>query len=154
MKNQPKLITEGERVNTRDTYSRNYLFIVLFFLSITQCAKSSSGTTDTSSPGGNTSTTILQYVSDKNNHRVAKVENMTSANWTTFGANGTGTNQFSSPSSLAVASTGKIYITDEGNNRIVRIDSISGSGWVNFGATGAGTNQFNSPAGIFVDSAN
>ena len=74
------------------------------------------------------------YVADTGNNRIVRMDDMTGANWTTFGKTGTGTNQFQSPYGIFVNAAGKIYVTDNINCRVVRIDNMSGKNWTAFGA--------------------
>lgn len=93
------------------------------------------------------------YVADTGNNRIVRMDDMTGANWTTFGKTGTGTNQFQNPYGIFVNAAGRIYVTDNINCRVVRIDNMSGKNWTTFGTCGSGNLQFNNPTGLFVDSA-
>ncbi|MGA3042287.1 MAG: choice-of-anchor D domain-containing protein [Bryobacteraceae bacterium] len=93
------------------------------------------------------------YVADTYNNRIVRMDDMTGANWITFGTSGAGTNQFQSPYGISADTHGRIYATDNINCRVVRIDNMSGKNWTTFGACGSGNLQFNNPTGIFVDSA-
>jgi DNA-binding beta-propeller fold protein YncE len=90
------------------------------------------------------------YVADRENNRIVRMNDMTGAGWTTFGAEGSGTNQFNDPFSIFVDGAGRIYVTDNRNNRIVRMNDMTGAGWTTFGTAGSGTNQFRRSVGIFV----
>ena len=92
------------------------------------------------------------FVTDSNNHRVVRIDDMTGAGWTTFGSFGDGANQFLGPVGVFTDATGKIFVTDAGNGRVVRIDDMMGTGWTTFGATGGGGGQFRDPNHIFVSS--
>jgi DNA-binding beta-propeller fold protein YncE len=91
------------------------------------------------------------YLTDFAKHRIARVDNMKAAGWTTIGGEGVGTNQFHSPRGIAVDAAGHIYVADPGNNRIVRMDDMTGAGWTSLGSQGNGANEFNAPMGIAVD---
>src|SRR5918998_4643904 len=94
------------------------------------------------------------YVSDRGNHRILRLGDMTGKIGSELGTKGSGNNQFNQPTGIFVDSANRIYIADMGNDRIVRVDDITGKGWTAFGTKGNGNNQFNQPTGIFVDSAN
>jgi len=85
------------------------------------------------------------------------MNDMTGSNWTSFGATGSGQNQFDTPGWIALDASGRIYVSDSNNCRIVRIDDMTGAGWVALGTPGSGVNQFNCTSaqmgGIFVDTA-
>jgi len=94
------------------------------------------------------------YIADTYNCRVVRVDDMTGANWTTYGGVcGSGTGQFYDLSGIAVDSAGKIYVMDTGNSRLVRIDDMTGANWVAFGAVGSGTGQLASFTSVAVDAA-
>ena len=76
---------------------------------------------------------------------------MTGADWTTFGTQGYGTNQFADPVGITLDRHMKIYITDAWAHRVVRIDDMNGTNWTTLGSMGSGTQQFNAPAGVVVD---
>ena len=67
---------------------------------------------------------------------------MNGTNWTTFGSQGTGVNQFTYPSDISIGPDGKIYIEDTYNERLVRIDDITGAGWVTYGTEGTGVGEW------------
>ena len=85
--------------------------------------------------------------------RVVRIDDMTGTNWTTFGTNGSGVNQFSALWGIFVDPAGHIYLTDAGTNaRVVRMDDMSGTNWTTYGTFGQGSpGDFYSPASIFVD---
>jgi streptogramin lyase len=83
--------------------------------------------------------------------RVVRIDDMTGKNWTTFGAFGTGVDQFSALWGVFVDPTGHIYLTDSGNARVVRVDDMTGTNWTTYGTMGTGVGGFYSPTGIFVD---
>jgi hypothetical protein len=85
--------------------------------------------------------------------RVVRIDDMTGTNWTTFGTNGSGVNQFSALWGIFVDSTGHIYLADAGTNaRVVRMDDMNGTNWTTYGTFGMGAvGDFYSPASIFVD---
>ena len=85
------------------------------------------------------------YVSDYDNARIVRIDNMTGAGWTTFGTIGSGINQIASSYFIAVSKKGHIYFSDAGNYRIVRINDMTGAGWTTFGSGGSGSKQFNFP---------
>ena len=71
--------------------------------------------------------------------------------WQAIGTRGSGSNQFTYPTGVAVDAGGHIYIADYGNHRIVRMDDMSGTGWTALGRHGSGSNQFNYPNQVAVD---
>ncbi|CAF4187301.1 unnamed protein product, partial [Adineta steineri] len=98
------------------------------------------------------------YVADSNNHRVMKFPSgSTSATYGTVvaGGNGAGSgaNQFNSPRSILVDSSGTLYISDGNNNRVQRwpLNAISGTTIVGTGTSGTAANQLNVPEQILFD---
>jgi sugar lactone lactonase YvrE len=91
------------------------------------------------------------YVADENNQRIRKITpsgvvTTLAGSGTRGSADGNGVNaQFSSPTSLAVDSSGNVYVTDSGNNRIRK---ITPSGLVTTLAVSVGLNN---SRGIAVD---
>ncbi|ACL16750.1 PKD domain-containing protein [Methanosphaerula palustris] len=71
---------------------------------------------------------------------------------TQWGSSGSGDEQFSSPSGVAVDSVGNVYVADVGNNRIQKFTS-TGTFIKKWGSSGSGDGQFSSPSGVAVDSA-
>src|SRR5436190_15381814 len=80
------------------------------------------------------------YVTDTDNHRVVRFDDMQGTGWVSFGSKGNGVGQFYRPEGIALDSKGRIYITDNLNNRIVRIDDMTGAGWIALGSL-PGTNE-------------
>lgn len=87
------------------------------------------------------------YVTDRDNSRIVRMDDMTGAGSVSIGSYGSGTYQFINPQGIFVDTAEKIYVAD---SRIVRIDDMTGAGWTTFGTLGSGTNQFSGPSGIFV----
>jgi hypothetical protein len=67
--------------------------------------------------------------------------------WTTFGSQGTGTNEFGWPCGVALDTDKRIYVID--GARIAQFNDMIGTGWTTFD----GSAQFSSPMGIAVDSS-
>jgi sugar lactone lactonase YvrE len=107
------------------------------------------------------------YVVDTGNSRVLRMDDMTGTNLAAFGTSGSGSNQFSSPTGIALhlspddaAATDsdpqpgqtfhvdRIAIADAGNSRVVAFDDLVGTDWAVIGSSGAGTDQFASPSGV------
>ena len=125
---------------------------------------SGSGTSQFSSPvaAAVDTTNNKLLIVDRTNSRIVRIDSggggtTLGANWESFGTSGSGTNQFSSPTSVAVDTTSnKVFVSDRSNNRIVRFDSggggtTLGANWQSFGSSGSGTNQFSSPYQIALD---
>lgn len=93
------------------------------------------------------------YVADTGNGRIVRIDDMSGANWISFGTPGAGTNQFQSPYGIFVNANGRIYVTDNLNCRVVRFDNMAGKNWTSFGSCGSGNLQFNNPTGLVVDSS-
>ena len=96
------------------------------------------------------------YVADTYNCRIDRMDDITGANWKTFGTCGSGANQFSTGglADLAVDSLGRIYVADPGNGRMDRFDDMTGTNWTTFGTPGSGTDQLIGAQGVAVDSSN
>jgi sugar lactone lactonase YvrE len=107
------------------------------------------------------------YIADRDNHRIRKVDsagNITTVAGTgTMGYDGEGvatSKMLSTPSGVAVDSTGNLYIADMDNHRIRKVDSagnmttIAGTGTAGYDDEGVATSKMlNSPAGVAVDNA-
>ena len=79
------------------------------------------------------------YVADTYNCRIIRIDDMTGADWTTYGgACGSDAGEFYDPSGIAVDSGGRIYVLDTGNSRVVRMDDMTGANWISFGSVGSG----------------
>ena len=93
------------------------------------------------------------YVVDTYNCRIDRVNDITGAGWTSFGACGSGAGQFSTGgmADITLDSSGRIYAADPGNSRIVRFDDMIGTNWTSFGTAGSGTNQLSGAQGVAVD---
>jgi len=74
------------------------------------------------------------YVTDTENDRIVRIDDMTGAGWTTFGTQGNGVNQVNDPHDIKVSHSGEIYIADSGNGRLIRMLDMNGSGWITFGS--------------------
>src|SRR5262249_48081594 len=74
--------------------------------------------------------------------RIVRIDDMTGANWTSFGTYGSDVGQFNSPQGISVDAAGRIYVMDTGNNRLVRMDDMTGANWTTFTGTGSGDGQF------------
>jgi hypothetical protein len=73
------------------------------------------------------------YITDNENDRIVRINDMTGAGWTTFATHGSGVNQLIFPHDIQVSPAGKIYIADTGNGRVVRIEDMTGAGWTTYG---------------------
>jgi streptogramin lyase len=91
----------------------------------------------------------IYWTTDQSN-TVCRADDITGKNLVTFGAFGSGTNQFNSPFGIAIDASNRIYIADSGNNRIVRMDDMSGTNWTTLGTSGTGTDQFTTPQGVAI----
>ena len=95
------------------------------------------------------------YLNDSGNGRIVRLVDLTGAGWTTLAtqtaAAGTGRQEFTFQSGIAVDASGRIYFSDVANSRIVRVDTIGGAGWTALGGRGNGRNQFDLPTGVCVD---
>jgi streptogramin lyase len=72
------------------------------------------------------------YITDTNNHRIVRMQDMQGNGWVTLGSAGTGRMQFWEPMSLYVTVQGQVYVADRELNRIVRFDDMAGKGWITF----------------------
>jgi DNA-binding beta-propeller fold protein YncE len=88
------------------------------------------------------------YITDAGNNRVVRIDDMSGAGWTAFGASGSGPNQFNTPIGIYVDASGRIYVADSGNRRIVRFNDMTGAGWTVL--EGAGQQRFEQPVGIVL----
>lgn len=97
-------------------------------------------------------------LADLTGHRiVAMAED--GSHWASFGVQGGGVGELSSPAAVAVGPGGRIWVADTGNSRIVAVDSMAGDGWTAYGSAGGPTSgdpavgKFARPVGIVVDAA-
>ena len=93
------------------------------------------------------------YVTDPQNGRVVRMNNMAGGGWLAVGTRGHGTSQLARPNGIFVDPVGRIYVTDPQSNRIALIDDMDAPAWVTFGTKGRGANQFENPKDLFVDHA-
>lgn len=73
-------------------------------------------------------------------------------NITTFGSQGSGANQFNSPTGVYMSSNGLVFVADQNNHRL-QIFTQTGNSFVNyasFGSLGTGNEQFNLPTSVCV----
>ena len=81
------------------------------------------------------------YVADLGNNRIARVNDMTGAGWTTLGTGGTiGVNRFENPGGIFVDGAGRIYVADF--TRIVRMNDMTGAGWITLATPGTSSGIF------------
>jgi hypothetical protein len=71
----------------------------------------------------------VSTLSHPGNGRIDSFDDMSGANWATFGTAGSGTNQLIGAQGVAVDSADWIYIADTGNRCLVRIDDMAGTNW-------------------------
>jgi len=95
------------------------------------------------------------YLPDSGNHRI-QIFNSGGTYYSTFGAYGTGENQFDSPSGVAIQpGNGDIFVVDRWNHRVQVYDSS----WTyqatlgTTGVSGTSNSHFNSPSGVAVESS-
>ena len=81
----------------------------------------------------------IYIMSDNDNQRIIRIDDMTGKNRVSYGASGTGVGQFLEPQSITIDAQGRLYIADEDKatqgGRIIRIDDMTGAGWVIFPLT-------------------
>lgn len=69
-------------------------------------------------------------VADSGNRRVVRVDDISGANWISYGqAGATGAGTFADPRGIAVDGEGRIWISDPGARRVTTIDDLDGTGW-------------------------
>jgi DNA-binding beta-propeller fold protein YncE len=89
------------------------------------------------------------YVSDTENHRIAKFD--INGNFiTAWGGNGSDNGKLSFPRGIAVDFSGNVYVCDTGNDRIQKF-SGDGAFIASFGSFGRGIKRFNKPRYIAID---
>lgn len=91
------------------------------------------------------------YVTFAGDHRVARIDDMNSTNWITFGAEGRSVGQFRFPAGIWVDHADRIYVADFDNFRIVRMDDMQGKNWTTLGGYGSDRFEFINPCGIWGD---
>lgn len=100
------------------------------------------------------------YVADIDNHRIVMMDSETGStnlgdNFTSFGSDGTGNDQFHGPYDTFVdEENDKVFVADLGNNRIVNMDSGSsgttfGANFTAYGTIGSGVGQFDGPYSVY-----
>lgn len=80
--------------------------------------------------------------------RVEKLD-LTGTSVGSFGANGTGPGQFTTPEGIAVDPSGAVYVVDYGNNRVQKF-TAAGAFVTQWGSRGSGQGQFDDPGEIAV----
>jgi DNA-binding beta-propeller fold protein YncE len=96
------------------------------------------------------------FFTDTNNHRIARIDDMTGKNWAMFGTHGTTDFQLSYPAGIALGAARTspsdylIYIADTGNSRVVKINNISGDQWLVMKLPDTET-AWSAPHGVFID---
>ncbi|HLK60881.1 MAG TPA: NHL repeat-containing protein [Chthonomonadaceae bacterium] len=78
---------------------------------------------------------------------VARINNISGANYVSFGGPGTGTNQFGEPICVVTDAQDRIYVVDSRLNRIVRIDDMQGHNWTTYGG---GNEPLNGPSSMCI----
>lgn len=99
------------------------------------------------------------YIADLLGDRLVRMDDMTGKNWITYGVPGWNraagqlqAGEFTSPTSVALDSKGRIYITNQGSGPgIIRIDDMTGKGWTTFGSKGSGAKQLSGPKFMSID---
>ena len=69
------------------------------------------------------------YVTDFDNNRIVRMDDMTGAGWVALGSLGPGANQLHEPTGIAVDPSGRIVVADSWNDRMVRMEDMTGHGW-------------------------
>jgi hypothetical protein len=110
-----------------------------------------------SEPAGIVETAAHGYVvADREGHQIIAVDDISGSNPKAFGTQGSGTNEFTLPSDVALQANGAIVIADTGNSRLVQIDGPDGSNWTAFGTNGrpsagdAAVGKFDTPTSVAV----
>jgi streptogramin lyase len=110
-------------------------------------------TSVTTDPEGLKLTSTTEYNSEtgqiKETHGVGEESTLTYA--TKFGEAGSEPGKFSSPSGVAIDSSGNLYVVDQGNNRVEKFDP-EGKLLAAFGKTGTAAGELKEPRGIAIDS--
>src|SRR5262249_3059494 len=88
------------------------------------------------------------YISDLNNNRIVRMDDMSGTNWRTYGTFGSGTGQFQLVQGIYVDAQGRMYASDVNNNRIVRVNGDT----TRFVAYSDNSNPFIRPGGVTLDS--
>jgi sugar lactone lactonase YvrE len=108
--------------------------------------------------GSSTNPPAHIYITDQNNNRIVRIDDLTGAGWVSLGkagnTSGTGVGEFWGPAGIAVDATDRIYVTDSNNHQVVRMDTFAGSGWVRLGSFGQNAGQFVYPMSVDVDAQN
>lgn len=94
------------------------------------------------------------YISDRDNHRLVRMDDMLGTNFTAYQNVGSGTGQIQTPRQLAIDGQNRIYVADNDSNRIVRMDNISGTNFTTYGILGSTAGQLRNPYGVAIDPQN
>lgn len=96
------------------------------------------------------STGTFVYVADTANSRIQVFATTDGGFVRKWGTEGSGNDQMSHPTGIALDAENNVYITDSGNRRVMKFTS-SGSFLDKWGENGTGEGQFIVPSGIAVD---
>ena len=91
--------------------------------------EATSSPSPSATPTDSASNSTAIWVSDTDNGRILRLEDMTGKHLASFGYPGHGAGRLLEPCQIWVDAKGRIYIADKGNDRIVRIDDVTGKGW-------------------------
>ena len=130
---------------------RNMLFVSAVCVIVAMTIIIGCGSNDNGYSNGDTNGI---YISDCLNHRIIRINDMSSSGWVEYGYYGSGVGQFIEPAGIDIGPDGKIYVTDTWNNRIVRMDDMTGTGWITYGTEGSESGEFNWLGGIDVGEDN
>jgi len=138
----------------RLTRARLLGWAVVVLLTVHAGALGGSAQTPPAPPPGAASASGPQiYVTDFDNNRIVRIDDMTGSGWVALGSLGPGTNQFHEPTGISADPSGRIVVADSWNDRVVRVDDMTGHGWKVLGTHGSFLTggMFLSPQGIGTD---
>lgn len=96
------------------------------------------------------STGTFVYVADTANSRIQVFSTVDGGFVRKWGTEGSGNDQMSHPTGIALDGSDNVYITDAGNRRVMKFTS-SGTFLAKWGENGTGPGQFITPSGIAVN---